>query len=75
VQKYIEALTARTKPKKILVCMIYYPDEALTPSWAGPALGALGYNTNPAKVQMLIRKAYDEAIRYVVMCTSSVRYG
>ena len=45
--------------------MIYYPDEAQTPSWANPALGALGYNTNPAKLQMLIRKAYDEATRQV----------
>jgi hypothetical protein len=67
VQKYIEALTAKTKPKKILVCMIYYPEEAPTPSWAGPALGVLGYNSNPAKLQMLIRKAYDEAIRYVML--------
>jgi hypothetical protein len=50
--------------------MIYYPDEALTPSWAGPVLGALGYNTNPAKLQMLIQKAYEEAIRYAVMRTS-----
>jgi hypothetical protein len=41
--------------------MIYYPDEAQVPSWAGPALGALGYNSNPQKLQMLIRKAFDEA--------------
>jgi hypothetical protein len=63
VQKYIESLTAKTKPKKILVCMIYYPDEAQVPSWAGASLGALGYNSNPARVQMLIRKAFDEATR------------
>lgn len=74
VQKYIEALTAKTKPKKILVCMIYYPDEAHTPSWAGPALGVLGYNSNPAKLQLLIRKAYDDAIRYVMLHLLSL-YG
>lgn len=62
VQKYIEALTAKTKPAKVLVCMIYYPDEANRPAWAGPTLGALGYNSNPAKVQTLIRKAYQEAV-------------
>ncbi|KAL7568757.1 hypothetical protein ACA910_021749 [Epithemia clementina (nom. ined.)] len=62
IQKYIEALTAKTKPAKVLVCMIYYPDERNTPSWAGPALGALGYNSNPSKLQLLIRKAYEEAI-------------
>lgn len=41
--------------------MIYYPDEAGTPSWAGLALGALGYNSNPARLQQLIRKAFDFA--------------
>lgn len=65
-QKYIEALTAKTKPKKILVCMIYYPDEANSPSWANAALGALGYNTNPGKIQLLIRKFFEEATRYVL---------
>ena len=47
--------------KKILVCMIYFPDEALTPSWAGVALSALGYNNHPAKLQMLIRNAFVNA--------------
>ena len=42
--------------------MIYYPDEGTEPSWAGPALGALGYNSNPAKLQMLIRKTFQEAV-------------
>ena len=61
VQHYIEQLTAKTKPRKILVCMIYYPDENPTPSWANGALGALNYNKNPVKVQLLIRKAFEEA--------------
>eukprot|EP00970_Alexandrium_tamarense_P016315 scaffold6342_cov206-Alexandrium_tamarense.AAC.53 len=60
-QHYINAITAKTKPKKILVCMIYYPDESNTPSWANGALGALGYNNNPVKVQLLIRKFFEEA--------------
>jgi hypothetical protein len=60
-QKYIEALTSKTKPAKILVCMIYYPDESNTPSWANASLGALGYNKNPAKIQLLIRKFFEEA--------------
>lgn len=61
VQKYIELLTAKTKPKKILVCMIYYLDENPVASWAGPALSALGYNRNPEKVQMAIQKFFTEA--------------
>ena len=61
-ERYLRALTRFTKPKKILVCMIYYPDEAsTTPSWAGPALAALHYDSNPAKLQWMICKVFEEA--------------
>jgi hypothetical protein len=61
-EAYIKSLTSKTKPAQILVCMIYYPDEWNSQSWASPALGALGYNTNSSKLQLLIRKSYEEAI-------------
>ena len=61
VESYIRQLTATTKPKKILVCMIYYPYEADVPSWANFALGALGYNRNPAKLQAMIRVMFKHA--------------
>jgi hypothetical protein len=61
VGSYIQALTSKTKPAKILVCTIYYPDETRGQGWAEPALGALGYNRNPAKVQAIIRKLFTEA--------------
>jgi hypothetical protein len=72
IEKYIEALTAKTKPSKILVCWIYFPDEANTPGWAGPALGALGYNRNPAKLQQLIRMVFEEAISKINIPGSTV---
>ena len=71
-QIYIEALTSKTRPKKILVCMIYYPGVDNVPSWANTALGALGYNQNPEKLQLLIRKVFEEATRYV--CSDSIRF-
>jgi hypothetical protein len=40
--------------------MIYYLDENPTPSWAGQALSSLGYDRNPEKVQMAIRKFFTE---------------
>lgn len=66
VEKYIQQLTSKTKPHKILVCMIYYPDENNVPSWANAALGALGYNKEPAKLQAMIRKTFQ-------MATSNIR--
>jgi len=61
IQKYIEKICAKTKPKKILVCMIYYPEEEWHRSWANRALGALGYNRNPEKLQGLIKKMFEDA--------------
>ena len=63
VQEYIELITSKTKPKKILICMIYYPDEAQDSSWADTPLGALGYNSNPAKLQTIIKRMFEEATR------------
>ena len=45
--------------------MIYYPEEEWHPSWANRALGALGYNRNPDKLQALIKKMFEEATRQV----------
>jgi len=72
IERYIKSITSKRRPAKILVCMIYYPDERNYASWASPALGALGYNTNPTKLQMLIRKAYEEAISNIQVPGSQV---
>ena len=42
--------------------MIYYLDEAETGSWADGMLGCLGYNSNPRKLQMMIRRVFEEAV-------------
>jgi len=48
-------------PRAVVVCMLYYLDENPTPSWAARTLSALGYDTDPTKLQLLIRKAYELA--------------
>ena len=73
LQNYIEQLTSKVKPKQILVCMIYYPDEAQNvPSWANGALGVLGYNSNPSKLQLLILKIFEEATSRISIPGSEV---
>lgn len=71
-QKYIERLTEKTKPKKILVCVIYYPDEKATGSWADGALGILGYNSEPEKLQAAINQIYLQATSQVKIPGSEV---
>lgn len=61
-QTFLEQLVAKTKPRRIIVCMLYYLDENTeAPSWANTALGLLGYNKDPALLQLLIRTIYRHA--------------
>ena len=75
VQNYVRRLVSRTKPKKVLVCTIYYPRErratrgedataaayAASASWADPALRALGYDADPRHTRALIRAVHAHA--------------
>lgn len=61
IRSYIMNMISRRKPKVVAVCMIYYPCEATGGSWADGVLGVLGYNSNPAKLQALIRKIFKLA--------------
>jgi hypothetical protein len=61
VRAYLERLVAQTKPRAIVLAMIYFPDEAVTGSWADRVLGYLRYNTEPEKLQTAIRAIYKAA--------------
>lgn len=65
ITKYIEKLVSKTKPRMILVCMIYFLDEKVSASWANATLRATGYDSKPAKLQSYIQKVYELATRYV----------
>jgi len=61
VVDYVKKLVAKCVPKKIIICMIYFPDEADTGSWADFALSALNYNSNPRKLQASIEQIFLNA--------------
>ena len=52
--------------------MIYYPDENPDGSWADATLSALGYNSNPAKLQLVIRKIFALATQEIKVRGSEV---
>lgn len=56
VEHYIKATTSITTPR-----VIYYPDESPIGSWADRVLGLLGYDSDPPKLQTLIRKTFRDA--------------
>lgn len=58
VENYIKKMIGDKKPKKIIVCMIYYPDEKGSGSWADRTLNLLGYNKNPDKLKLIIHQIF-----------------
>ena len=49
---------AKRKPKKVLVCMLYFLDEVAGGSWADATLSRLGYDSDPATLQLVIRTLF-----------------
>lgn len=74
-QEYIEKLLVKTKPKLVIVCMLYFLDEnANAESWAGMTLKALRYNSKPKILQSLIRQVYEEGTKSVKIDGTKVVY-
>lgn len=65
IKNYIMKIIGDKKPHKIIVCMIYYPDEQSTGSWADRVLGYLGYNNDPQKLQAAIHQLFTHATRNI----------
>jgi hypothetical protein len=67
VQDYVARLTANTKPRAVIVCMIYFPLEAQfeQKSWADKQLKVLGYNSYPKQLQTAIRTLYENATKQI----------
>lgn len=72
IQSLISKMTEKKKPKLIFVCMLYFLDEAPVPSWAGLVLRALGYDSNPRKIQAMIRQLFRLATTRISIPGSQV---
>ena len=60
IEMYIRQLVGNVCPKKVIVCMIYYPD--LNPGgWAQGTLARLNYYEQPLFLQTVIRQMYQNA--------------
>eukprot|EP00163_Fabomonas_tropica_P021489 TRINITY_DN3755_c0_g1_i1.p1 TRINITY_DN3755_c0_g1~~TRINITY_DN3755_c0_g1_i1.p1 ORF type:complete len:289 (+),score=19.15 TRINITY_DN3755_c0_g1_i1:56-922(+) len=55
IEAYLTKLTEKTKPKLVVVCMIYFLDEQATGGWADGVLRKLQYDSNPGKLQAAIQ--------------------
>lgn len=61
VQAYVERLCSVTRPKRVIVTMLYYLDETKGNSWADGVLERLGYDADPSKLQLVMRTLFRTA--------------
>jgi hypothetical protein len=67
VQEYITKMTSKTKPRAVIVCMIYYPLEMKfkQKSWSDNSLMLLGYSLFPGQLQAATRAMYRIATKQI----------
>ena len=77
IEYYILRLIENHRPKKIIICMYYYPDEQISNSWSDKVLYYLGYNTNPKKLQEVIKQIFIHAISKIDIddCTEIIPFA
>lgn len=61
VENYVRNLLGPSRPRKVIVCMIYYLDVHGRGSWADCFLQALCYDCNPSKLQSAIKRVFEIA--------------
>ena len=52
---FVRKLIGKSKPKRVVVCTLYFLDVTPGGSWADATLARLGYDRNPSKLQEAIR--------------------
>lgn len=75
-EDYIRRMCSKTKPRKVIVCMIYFPLEAKygQKGWGDTALMALGYGRNPGKLQAAIRTMFKMGTDTIKIEGTEVRH-
>lgn len=74
VQNYVDRMTAKTRPRAVIICMIYFPLESGLgqQSWANTQLKALGYNRWPGQLQTAVSTLYRIATQKIKLEGSEV---
>ena len=57
---YVQMLVREGKPRLVVLCGLYFPDEAPQQSWASFTLGVLLYGTRPQRMQEVMRAVFEQ---------------
>lgn len=71
---YIKSLCSKQIPKKVIVCGIYFPCEKFQQGWSNNTLKLINYDTNPLKIQILIEKIFEYAIKNIKIDEINISY-
>ena len=66
VENYVRRLLGRRRPKRVVVCMIYYLDVHGRGSWADCFLQCMCYDCAPGRLQAAIKRVFE-------LATSTIR--
>ena len=65
IKSFVEKLCEAQKPRVVLLCWLYFLDETPGGSWCDGVLHTLGYDSDPGKVQEIIRHTFEEGVRKI----------
>jgi len=66
LEAYILKLTHYKKPRLIIICFLYFPDEnSQVDSWANSTLATLGYNRNPKTLQDRMKLIFEMCVKQI----------
>jgi len=65
VENYVRSVIGNARPRRVVVCMIYYLDVHGRGSWADCFLCAMGYDCAPGRLQAAIRAVFNLATRRI----------
>ena len=75
IRNYVLKLIQKTRPKQVVVCMLYFPDASdKIQSWASQTLDLLGYSKDPKRLQAAIESIYRHAIKAIKIDGVKISY-
>jgi hypothetical protein len=72
IASYISKIVGDSKPKNIIVAMIYYPSLEKSGSWADPTLRAMLYDSDPRLLQKIIDLCFLNAVKTIDILGSKI---
>ena len=76
VENYVRRILGSRRPRKVVICMIYFLDVHGRGSWADGFLKCMCYDCAPSRLQSAIRQVFELATKKIrIPGASASRHG